>query len=537
MHAQTGEPIRRANISVRILPTGPQMVMTSMQNTKTVTTGNDGSFVLEDLEPGNYQLMGDKAGFVRTNYGATSTTAAPTILRLGAGEELKDITIRMNPTAILTGRVVDEDGEPMERIQVMAMTQSFMSGKKSWMPAANMQTNENGEFRLTGLNAGKYLIMAQALRIGPMGDTGTVQQGKEEYAYINTFHPGVESADQAQQINVGIGQEFHVGQIRLIKTRVYRVSGRFTGAVPDNPNEGMLMLNAREKEPANAMMAMNFVFGRNRVNPDGTFEVTGLKPGQHEIVVMRNSTGTGMRTVGIAEVVVGSENIKDLVIPELQPVSVTGRVRLEGDAAQVARIPLKNASIMLMPPPGVPMFSNSQNRASLNEDGSFRIDEVIPGTYRLNLNLMGAPTYVKALRLNGRDVMDAEADFRAGGEVEVVFSTKVASVGGQVEKADENAAAGIVVFERVNAGITSLGNPNPPQGSVNQEGKFQLPILAPGEYRAYAFEALLPGQGSDKDLLKKFISRATAVKVGEGESANITLRQISAAEVAEAERQ
>ncbi|MDX2268959.1 MAG: carboxypeptidase regulatory-like domain-containing protein [Bryobacter sp.] len=539
VHALTGEPVRRATVTLQTIPTpkpGSAPVFVGPPQGKSVTSGTDGSFVFEELEEGSYRLYAEKAGFVRTSYGASSPNSAGTPLKLISGGELKDLSLRMLPGATVAGMVVDEEGEPLERLQVMVLRKNPSMGRNLWQPLASAQTNERGEFRLTGLTAGSFTVLAQPARFGSLGADSPLQQGKEEFAYTATYHPGVERVEQAQTVKLAVGQELSIGQIRMVKTRVFRAKGKYLGPIPENPNEGMLMLNVREKVDSSMFAAMGFSFGRNRVNPDGSFELSGLKPGTHEVSVMKNTpAGGGMKTVGMAELTISSDNVVDFVVPELQLLAVTGRVRLEGRPDLLERMKLKGTSVQLLPPAGTPMFSGP-SRGTIEEDGSFRLADVVPGRYRLNVNVFGAPTYLKVYRLNGKEQSEQEVDLRAGGEIEIVFSTNVAALSGMVEKKEE-AASGMVVLERVDGRLSNLQSWFPPQAGVSQDKTFRFLSIAPGEYRAYAFEELDMNLAADAEFLKKFSARAATVKVGEGESGTVTLKQIGKAEVEEAMKQ
>src|SRR3974390_1384701 len=74
----------------------------------TATSAPDGSFDISGIEPGRYRILVEKTGFVFVDAKHRSKEAsAITLLR---GQALPDQTLRMWPTAVLTGRVLDEDG-------------------------------------------------------------------------------------------------------------------------------------------------------------------------------------------------------------------------------------------------------------------------------------------------------------------------------------------------------------------------------------------------------------------------------------------
>src|SRR5205807_824498 len=63
--------------------------------------------------------------------------------------------------SVVTGRIVDEFGEPMPEVQVAAMRYQFIQGRRQLTPAGRFaSTNDIGEFRLFGLSPGQYYLSA-----------------------------------------------------------------------------------------------------------------------------------------------------------------------------------------------------------------------------------------------------------------------------------------------------------------------------------------------------------------------------------------
>jgi hypothetical protein len=522
VHAITGEPIRKASITLSLMDQGRQGI--------SAVTDNEGLFAFENVEPGRYRLQGEKAGFVRSQYGTRSLMAMGGTIEVAAGGEVKDLVFKITPAAVITGRVVDEDGEPIERVQVTSMRRGFRSGGMNWMPMGSSQTNDRGEFRISGLAPDKYVISAQVSPYGPTGPAGPTQQGKEEYSYPRTYFPGVESTDQAQAIAVQPGQEFSGVQIQMKKTRVFRIKGKYTGSFLD-ATPGRTSVQIRDKTNPDPMMAM--MFGANPVNPkDGSFEVLNVRPGAYKLQVMQFETGRP-RLSGSIDVVVGKENVEGVVIGPQALATLTGRISIETDPQQKDQpvISPKAIQVQLMPAdPGTPFFG--QGQATVNDDGTFKMEGISPDTYRINVYGGMGRTFVKSLTSGGRDIRDTPIDLSGGAQVEVVISTRVARIDGSVEKASPNALPGQVVFERVGATPSAFGSG--PLASVSQAGTFSMTSITPGEYRVYAFEEVDFNQVRDPEFLKKFAGSATTLKLGESESKTLTLKQIPLAAIDEA---
>ncbi len=517
VNAVTNEPIRKANIQLQSPDLGRQGIA--------ATSDADGNFVFENLDPGNYRMSGEKAGFVRSQYGARSTTSMGGSIAIAAGSEVKDIVLKLTPAAVVSGRILDEEGEPVENAQVSALRRVNMNGAMRWANAGMpTQSNDRGEFRLGSLSPGAVRIAVQLNRFGPNGPGGPTIVGKEEFAYPRTFYPGVDSVDQAQNIVLQAGQEYGGLQIPLKRVRVFRIKGKYTGPVPES-GQGRIQVQIREKSASDFMGMIVGGMGNGVNAKDGSFELSNVRPGAYKLIVMDFQDGRP-KSAGSTEVVVGNENLEGVVIAPQAPAVLSGKVTIEPDPQAPPGQPvisLKNFQIQLMPMDMGSMFFAQP--ASVSEDGTFKMEGLAPDQYRINVLGAFGRTFVKSVMAGGRDVKDQPLDLSAGSsQIEILVSTKIAKLNGNVEKANPNAMPGSVLLEKVGAASPTFGQS--PFISVSQTGTFNANVVAPGEYRVYAFEELDFNQARDSEFLKKFASKATALKIGEGETKTISLRQI-----------
>src|SRR4051812_44614071 len=113
LNAVTGEPMKRASVSLRRLDSRGQPVAGA--------TDAVGQFSLTGIEPGRYRLFAERNGFVRQEYGARGPERTGTTLTLDKAQRLNGLAIRLTPQAVITGRILDEDGEPVRGVNIQAM--------------------------------------------------------------------------------------------------------------------------------------------------------------------------------------------------------------------------------------------------------------------------------------------------------------------------------------------------------------------------------------------------------------------------------
>ncbi|MGH9592325.1 MAG: carboxypeptidase regulatory-like domain-containing protein, partial [Bryobacteraceae bacterium] len=201
----TGEAVAKAEVR---LAAGP-ITLTS------VGTNHDGKFVFADVPPGRYTVSAEKGGFIVQNNGA--------LLDLTPGMDLKNIMIKMTPQGVVSGKVTDQDGDPMAGAQVYAMRYYYRWGRRELAPYRfSAVTNDLGDFRLGNIAPGRYYIGVTEKHAATAGDLGRAATEIN----LDTFYPGALDARSASQLDVTEGAAIQGIDIRLRRAKVYTVKGK-----------------------------------------------------------------------------------------------------------------------------------------------------------------------------------------------------------------------------------------------------------------------------------------------------------------------
>ena len=161
-NAITGEPLKKVML---ILTPNQQRPDSTPYST---TSDASGHFAMANIAPGSYRLASERTGFVRGAYGSPGPMRPGTTLTLSSGQELKLSIFKLQPHGVISGRVLDEDGEPVANVQIQAMTHRYVQGRRQLMPMGGASTNDLGEYRVFGLAPGRYILTAN-YRIQFMG--------------------------------------------------------------------------------------------------------------------------------------------------------------------------------------------------------------------------------------------------------------------------------------------------------------------------------------------------------------------------------
>ena len=236
MAADTGKPLRRA------------LVRASSQETpqgRSVSTDADGRWQLKSLPAGSYRVSVSKGGYVDIAYGQLRPFEAGKVLELADGQTMEKLDVTLPRAGVITGRVLDEFGEPLTGARVQPMRYRYVGGQRRLTPIAIGDTTDDiGQFRLHGLSPGEYFVSAQ-MSAGLM-----FGQSDDRVGYGTTYFPGTAVQTEAQRVRVAVGQETAQINITMATSRIATISGTAVSSAGRPISRGILMLASnRRGEP------------------------------------------------------------------------------------------------------------------------------------------------------------------------------------------------------------------------------------------------------------------------------------------------
>ena len=438
----------------------------------------NGHFAMTNVAPGSYMLRAERTGYVSANYGARDAIRPGTAITLAPSQALKEIAFRLQPHAVLSGRILDEDGEPMANVQVQVLTPRYMQGKKQLMPLGSGSTNDLGEYRFSAWLPGKYYVSAtyQSMGMGYMAIDRSANANRMDEGYAPTYYPGSNDFSAAVAVPVAAGRPVTNIDMKLIRVRTVRVRGKVTNPPGIGPGRTMVMLAPRDSAGFN-------MFSRNMAAPqgkDGKFEIRGVTPGAYNLVAQYFDGST--RYASRIPVNVGNGNVEDVDVT-LQPgQEISGIVRIEGETESK----LGSLNVMLQPKDFGPMMGGGSSR--INDDGSFTMKNLTPDTYRAAI-FGGQNLYTKSIYVGQQEAKNGEVTVPEGTAptITMVLSAAGGQVSGSVKAEKEGATRGAMVVL-----VPSAEHRDDPQhfkfGSPDQYGKFSLTAIPPGDYTLYAWD-------------------------------------------------
>lgn len=532
----TGAPIRRAQVRV----SGPDI------GTKTAMTDAEGRYEFRDLPAGRFTLMASKSGYTNVQYGQTRPFESGRPIELADKQVLDKADISMPRGSVISGRIVDEFGEPLADVMVNAMRQTWTGGRRRLVPAGGRvaQTNDLGQYRMYGLPPGEYYVTATLrgvetlmmdMNAGPGGPVGSAPAS----GYAPTYFPGTTSGADAQKITLVVGQEAQGTEFALTPVKLARITGTVVNS-EGKPVEGAMITAVPATRGSETGMFM--MGGGTRSNKDGAFILSGVTPGDYTLQarsIQTITSGDGDRMVFTATmgpgggddsefasvpVSVAGEDLPGLVIVTAKGGSAAGKVTFEGAK------PTSLTGIRISAPStdfeGPPMAGGGS--AQLKPDASFEL-KGLAGARLIRVNGLPQGWMLKSVNMTGTDVTDTGLTFKSGENVsglEVVLTPKVTEVNGGVTGTDGSPVKEytVIIFsddaEKWTAPMTRWVAASRP----DQEGRFKVRNLPAGSYHAAVVDYVEQGGWGDPELLERLKASAHQFTLTEGETETLTLK-------------
>jgi protocatechuate 3,4-dioxygenase beta subunit len=482
-------------------------------------TDGDGRYDLNELPAGTYTVNATKANYVRTAWGEARPEGPGKRITLADGQKLDNVNLSLKRGGVVTGKIVDEFGDPVTDVFVTAMRYQYIQGQRRLTQnGRGGATNDIGEYRLYGLSPGQYYISATLRNVGfNMGtDSG------DRTGYAATFYPGTGNVAEAQRLTIAAGQTATGINLALLPIQTSKVSGTAVDAEGKPLGNAMIMVAQR----LGATMMSNM---GSAVRPDGKFTINNLTPGDYTLRV----NGPTGESASIDVTVTGGD-INDVQLVVAKPSTIRGRIVFADSATSAG--PPKPTAIDLGAWRDWAIGQQVRSQAKIKDDGTFEIS--LQAGHVLIRGALSTPTPpvspgvpAQAWRLNrvianDLDVSDTGIDVPPAGTIDnvvVEMTNHSNEVSGRVTDADGNVVRDVFVIVYAQDPVHwTIQTRHLSVARPGLDDLFHVRLLA-GDYYVVAMSDVETNAWTDPEFLTAARERATKFSIADGEKKTIDL--------------
>jgi hypothetical protein len=463
----------------------------------------EGRYEITGIPAGTYAIAATKTNYVRSAFGAERVEGPGKRMTLTDGQVLDKIDLRLVRAGVITGRVVDEFGDPMTDVQVTPMRYQFVGGSRRLMQTGRgSQTNDIGEYRIFGLTPGQYYVSAGLRTFFAINQTET----NDRSGYASTYYPGTGNVAEAQRLTIAQGQTIPSVNLTLLPIQTAKASG----VVLDAQGRPMAGINVIAMQGFGATGLVNA-----QSKSDGTFSLIGLTPGEYTVRV--NIPGSQEQATQVVRIDGG--DLTDLQLLVTKPSMVRGRIAFEPGGT-----PPKPSEIRVTAMRIDPMLGGG-GAVTVKDDLSFEMPLSL-GRVFVRSPPSGPNWRLNRVLLNGVDVTDSGVDVPPNGslnDVVVELTDHLFAISGRVTDGSGALVRDcfVIVFGQDPAGWTP-GTRYLASSRPGLDDLFHARMPA-GDYYAVAMTEVEPGSWNDPEFLGQVRDRATKFTLAAGETKNVDL--------------
>jgi hypothetical protein len=506
-------------------------------------TGEDGKFIFKDLKEGKYRLVAVRNGgvYYPAEYGQRDLKQRGINFPVAAGETKRDVKIEMTPTGVIAGQVVDEDGQPMGHVVVMALTAQFKAGEQREYIERTVLTDERGNYRIYSLGPGRYYVAAvyedpqrRTIEMAPTAPPGrTLERHRAtspviarqvmpdgsviEEAYGVVYFGGTTDPRAATLVEVRAGETFPGADISMGvgKKATHHIRGVVVRETGEAASGAQILAIPRQFGP-NALVLTGRANDKGQFDLAGAFAEAYILTARSFATVTTAGTATGNAplnflldadSVGYIALDAGDSDANNIRIVGSTGITVPGTVVIEGKlssdaAADLAKmeidfdrdpdlIAMPSPSMQLpQPPPGTPPPAvRPPGNGQVTASGDFKLF-VSPGDFRVNVNGIPANAYVKSIQFGGEDVLRNGIHIirTVDNPLQIVLGIDGGTISGSV--VDERLAPFANATVALVPDLADLRRrPDLYRNTVTDAaGNFQITTIPPGSYKLFAWD-------------------------------------------------
>jgi Carboxypeptidase regulatory-like domain len=320
--SDTQRPARFADVMLVAVPSGTDSRGRFGGSGGGARTDLDGIFTATNVAVGDYYATANATGYISQNSvvqaglspnaspDALAALAALPVVHVSAGTS-STVNLTLERGAVIAGKMTWDDGSPAGGVQVSVVAQTAQTtGPQQGITLGGLggfqgggfggggfgsMTDDRGQFRLTGLAAGVYLLRATVT--APVATNAPATSPRN--VGVTMYAPGKVRKSDATVITLGAGEERDDVQFQLDLRALHKVSGHVEAVSGSTIGSGNVRVTDSQDSSltrtgpigADGSYVLNYV-------PDGTYTLTVPNAGPAPAPGARGNPGGGGRGQG-----------------------------------------------------------------------------------------------------------------------------------------------------------------------------------------------------------------------------------------------
>ncbi len=494
-----GHALARARVTLRDTK--------NSQKFESRVTEEDGKFYFPGVPIGKYSLTGRKRGFIAAAYDQHEQFS--TAIVTGAGIDTEGLGLRLAPAAVISGKILDESGDPVRHASVTLYSQDHSTGVDQIHQARGAQTDDQGEYELPSLAPGTYFLSANAkpwYAIHPSTEQRGSRSNRKsppdppenfdhsvDVAYPLTYYSDVTDTDSASPISIHGGEHLQV-DIHLNPVPSLHILFH----LPTTGNQGYSV--PQLEQPSFDGSAPLRADSTHMISP-GLLELTGVPAGRYNIRVSQSGGSVEMNGVDV------TKDREEISISNAEP---TSTVKLSVQVAGASKLP-DRLTVGLRSSPRV-----QAGWKLLDDKGEAELSEIAAGRYEVDVWGPPQPYSIQRISAEGATISGHTLILPAGATASVSLTVVAgsANIEGTVQRAGKPCAGAMVVLVPRNVQKQPEANRDLfRRDQSDLDGTFSLPNVVPGSYILLAIENGWDLDWSQPSAIAPYLPRGRAIEI------------------------
>lgn len=321
--ADSNTPCRYATITLIPVPSGRQIPSKASSPQYSSISNMDGTYLINDVPAGSYDISGYITGYVSSNVTSDSTAnydvanqVSPESRIVVSDDQVTSTTLLLRRGGALSGNVHYDGGAPAINIPIHIYKKNSRGSWELYKPSPTTGalaaladisvTDDQGHFRQAGLPDGSYTVEASLPDRRALTE-GLIDINASTNKTLQVFEGNGNSLNTAQAVDIRLGDEASGVDITLPTESLFTIQG----AVQDQATGGEVSSGKVILLDGTSQTEMRYT----EIGPDGSFAFDHVNTGSYILRIEAKSNDTLASRYGLVNApLVVEGNMTDLTL-------------------------------------------------------------------------------------------------------------------------------------------------------------------------------------------------------------------------------